>query len=182
MMGLARLRVAEIPFSSDTIKGQACFLKHHHTLGTKSNLRSLIIRFVGGAFITGHTLQRVAGLKHLEQLSVVEENDDGGVFHQTQRLMFESLICGCTSLTHLTLDAFTSIDQAVIEAVAKSKSLKHLTLMVDDVSHTTICPLISCPQLTTLHLSTDTSTIPASDPATQREKMLRLVLSKRAPR
>lgn len=183
MIALARLRVAELPFSLDTIKGQDWFLKHHHTLGTKSSLRSLIIQFVGGTSITGHTLQKVAGLKHLEELSIVEEDHDGGVFQQlAPRLMFESLIRGCTSLTHLTLNAFTWIDQAVIEAVARSKSLKHLTLMVDDVSYTAIYPLFSCTQLKTLHLSTDKLPIPASDPGVQGEKMLQLVFSKRASR
>lgn len=183
MTALARLRVAELPLSLDTIKGQDWFLKHHHTLGTKSSLRSLMIRFIGGTSITGHILQKVAGLKHLEQLAIVEDDCDGGVFQQlAPRLMFESLIRGCTSLTHLTLNAFTWIDQAVIEAVAKSKSLKHLTLMVDDVLHTAIHPLFSCTQLKTLHLSTDKLPIPVSDPCIESEKMLRLVLSKRATR
>lgn len=176
MTRLNRLQVAEIPFSWDTIRGQAWFLNHHCTLGSQSNLQCLVIRMMGSC-ITGHTLHLLAGLKHVKRLSIIED-DHGGVFCRTPRLLFENLIRGCTSLTHLTLDAFTWIDNSVIEAVSKSKTLKHLTLVVDDISDIAIHHLLSCPQLKTLHLSTNKAINPVSGSDIQ-EKTLQLIHSKR---
>ena len=179
MTRLARLQVAEIPFSWDTIQGQVWFLKHHCTLGPKSSLRCLIIRMVGTC-ITGYTSPLLAGLKHLKELEIVEDGD-GGVFHQTPRLMFENLVHGCISLTHLTLDALTSIDKSVIEAVSKSKSLNHLTLVADDMSRIAIHHLLLGAELKTFHLSTGNAINQSSDSGIQ-ENMVQVIVSKRTSR
>ncbi|KAI7873795.1 hypothetical protein K492DRAFT_200446 [Lichtheimia hyalospora FSU 10163] len=179
MTRLAWLQVAEIPFSWDTIQGQIWFLKHHCILGPKSNLRCLVIRMVGTC-ITGYTSPLLAGLKHLKELKIIEDGD-GGVFQQTPRLMFENLVRGYISLTHLTLDALKSIDKSVIEAVSKSKSIKHLTLVADEMSHIAINHLLLGAELKTVHLWTSNTMNQASDSGIH-EKVIQLIVSTRASR